>query len=264
MIKKVLKMRISALVLGLSLSVSFPAMAASESEPLPMLLEKLKEEGATVLDRFPVGDHLNGYALLLRSSGKVEKMIVYATKDGQFTFNGHLVDAEARNVTKAHISKYLPANDYTAALENIANSHWITSHDDHGSKVAYVIHDPRCPFCKRAYSLIMQQQHRSGIEVRWLPVAALGAKSLDMAAALLQSAAPFKLQRDYNVGYFPSEQELRQSEKWKAAVIDNTHLMEQFGISGTPALILVDRNSNKVEQIINGYQPGPIQAVFGL
>ena len=224
----------------------------------PPMLSALEEEGGTIHDRWKINEHLNGFSLTIG----MDQLIVYATADGEYILNGSLLDKSADDLTPEFSKKYLPEPSFEGVVQKLEASKWIGTHNQKAPRQLYVIHDPNCPFCKKAHESIMEHQYTAKAGVRWIPVAALGQSSLEMAAALLKSKEPMKLQDDFNKGYHPSEAEITAAKKNMQDVMDNTKLMKLLRISGTPAVVVVEDGT--VKKIITGFQRGDILTALGV
>lgn len=224
----------------------------------PKLLQDLESEGGQIHGSFKVSEHLNGFAMSLGS----EQVIIYSTTDGKHLFQGNLVDNNAKNLTEDFANKHLPKPDFSAAIPLFEKGHWFETHDADADITLYVLHDPRCPYCTRSMDSIMERKHQKGVKVRWVPVAALGQDSLNLAAGLLASDNPVKLQTDITNGHRLTERESKAAEKYKQSVMDNSKLMRTIKASGTPAYLVVDEKAGVVKEIIHGFRPNDVNKIW--
>lgn len=243
-------------IIAASVSFTLPVLALDPIKPpLPPLIEKLQAEGAKLHESFPVSEHLNGFAMTIGS----DPVIVYATKDGKLLFNGALMDNNSKDLTSGFEKKYLPKPDFSDALSKLESSSGFSTHDKDATKTLYVLHDPNCPYCKKAFNQIQLANSRPGIKVKWIPVAALGQSSAEKSAAMLASDNPVQLQRDFDNGYLPPKNE---SIKHMQSVIDNTKLLKLIGATGTPAFVLADTVKGETLDVIYGYHPAKIERIW--
>lgn len=248
-----------ALTMAAGIAITLPALASDPIKPpAPPLLEKLQAEGAKLHNSFYVSEHLNGFAMTIGS----DQVIVYATKDGKLLFNGALMDNNSKDLTSDFEKKYLPKPDFSDSLGKLENSSGFTTHDEQATKTLYVLHDPNCPYCKKAFNQIQLASSRPGIKVKWIPVAALGKSSAEKSAAMLASDNPVQLQRDFDNGYLPSKSELNEGAKHIQSVIDNTKLLKLIGATGTPAFVLADTAKGETLDVIYGYHPAKIERIW--
>ena len=254
-----MKALVKALSIAVSVSFTLPALALDPIKPpAPPLLEKLQAEGAKLHNSFSVSEHLNGFAMTIGS----DQVIVYATKDGKLLFNGALMDNNSKDLTSGFEKKYLPKPDLSDALGKLESSSGFSTHDEQATKTLYVLHDPNCPYCKKAFNQIQLASSKPGIKVKWIPVAALGKSSAEKSAAMLASDDPVQLQIDFDNGYLPSQSELKEGTKHMQSVIDNTKLLKLIGATGTPAFVLADTAKGETLDVIYGYHPAKIERTW--
>lgn len=250
-----MKKTLLAAAVSFTMGMSLTAIASNE---IPDLIQDMRERGGELHEVFKVSDYLIGYAMSLGS----DQIIVYATPDGQHLFSGDLVNNRAQNLTEIYAQQYLPQPDFSAVIPEFEEASWIETHDSDAEKTLYVIHDPRCPYCKQAFELIMQNEHRDGVKVRWLPVAALGQESVVQSSALLAAENPIQLQRDLDNGYELSRQERDSATKHRDDVMRNSQLMRKIEASGTPAFMVVNESTQEVENIVHGFRPNVINQLW--
>ena len=243
---------------AIALTVAQADADEPKSIPTPPMLEHLESEGGSIVARFKINDHLNGFAVVIGP----DRIIVYATADGKYLFNGSLLDKNAEDLTPGFSEKYLPDPDAEDKIKLLEESAFIGTHSIGSGRKIYVIHDPACPYCKEAHKTVMQHEYAKKVEVRWIPVAALGKQSAEMASALLASKEPMKLQADYGKGYQLSVDQVKKSEDRLQDVINNTRIMKTLGVSGTPAFIVVE--DGKIIKTIHGFRRGDILTALGV
>lgn len=250
------KSMLSALMLA---SLGAVSIAGADSKLIiPKLLQDLQSEGGQIHKAFKVSEYLNGFAMSLGS----EQVIIYSTTDGKHLFQGNLVDNDAKNLTEVFANQHLPKPDFSKAIPLFEEGSWFETHDTDADITLYVLHDPRCPYCTRSMDSIMERKHQKGVKVRWVPVAALGKDSLNLAAGLLGSKNPIKLQTDITNGHRLTDRESQAAEKHKQSVMDNSQLMRTIQASGTPAYMVVDEKAGVVKQIIHGFRPNDVNKIW--
>lgn len=79
----------------------------------------------------------------------------------------------------AQLPRYNTAVDHAALYAETTNSAWIS--EGSGPKVLYVFYDLRCPACSEVHSYLQQPIADGDIQVRYVPVGALGPESLLLA-----------------------------------------------------------------------------------
>lgn len=253
---KINKTLIAMVALPFALAIGTTAHAkqkfpqVDDSIETPEMLSYLKDNGGEIHARFRVNEHLNGFAISINN----DRLIVYATADGQYVFNGSLLDKKADDVTQKLAKKFLPKTNAYTQLERVENSKYLVTHKEKSEKTLYVIHDPNCPYCKHAHQTIMANPH-APVSVRWIPVGALGKDSAEKAAVLLAKQS-MSMQDDFDMGYGIGEKEKPLINDKMQDVIENTRLMKYLGITGTPAIIVVE--GEEITDVIQGYRQGDI------
>lgn len=217
---------------------------------IPEMLSYLEGSGGEVHAKFRVNEHLNGFAVSINN----DRLIVYATADGSYVFNGSLLDKKADDLTVKFAKKYLPKTEVGSQLKRIEDSSFVSTHKTGADRRVYVIHDPNCGFCKQAHTTIMSYPHAK-VDVRWIPVGALGKDSAEKAAVILGNKS-INIQDDFNKGYALTDKESPMINEQMQAVIENTRLMKYLGIGGTPAFIVVD--NGEITNLIQGNRQGDI------
>lgn len=245
-------------LIGLSMLLFSAAAFASEKNIVtPELIQNLLDDGAELHKKFQITDNLNGFAMTMGA----DQRVIYATADGQYMFSGALLNNSSKNMTKEYEKKYLPKPDYTSAVPALETSAGFLTHDKDADRTMYVLHDANCPYCKRAFDQIMSKDHKPGVKVKWIPVAALGQNSLQKGAALLSSIDPVLMQRDFDKGRELNKLEIGGAKKYNQKVSDNTKLLGLIGASGTPAMVVVNKDK-EIESIIYGFRPAQIEKVW--
>lgn len=131
----------------------------------------------------------------------------------------------------------------------------------------YVIIDPRCPYCRRAY-LQTREYVKRGVTIKWIPTAALGRpeQGLPLAATILRASSPDVVSRvlgnHEQLVTQPSEAELKQ--------LDNNldFMFEAFKQNnepnpGVPVAFFVDRRSGKARMMMGVSEEPVIEDILG-
>jgi thiol:disulfide interchange protein DsbG len=233
---------------------------AGESDVIkvPQLLENMVKEGAIISESWSVDDTLNGFALTVGT----DRLIVFGTADGRYVINGSVLDQNANDLTRKFAEKYMPKPQMDSFVSLIRDSKHIQSKEPVDGREIFVFHDPNCGYCRRAHSTILENLQIAKTGINWIPVAALGQDSLEKSSVLLKSQNPTKLQQDFNRGYTPSATEVQDAAANQQAVIDNTRLMKQIGVAGTPAFVVFQ--DGKIVELIKGFRRDQLLTAMGL
>ncbi|RMG38936.1 MAG: bifunctional protein-disulfide isomerase/oxidoreductase DsbC [Gammaproteobacteria bacterium] len=166
--------------------------------------------------------------------------IIYVTEDGKYLVQGKITDLETREpITENHLKMRKQA-----LLKRLDEKDMIVYGDKELPYTVTVFTDIDCPYCRRLHSQI-DEYNRNGIRIRYLayPRAGPGSPSERKAMAVWcakdRKQAMTDAKSGKSVPYEDCDNPVRAQYR----------LGQDFGISGTPALILDDG------EIIPGYVP---------
>lgn len=235
------KMVISAVALAASV-LAFSAQAETAT---PKALDLPLRNGMKVDKQFTVSPNLNGWVLSSATGG--QPSIVYTTADGNYLLAGMLIDSTGQNLTQQYADQYLPKPDF-AKLEKSA---YVAEGAKNPKQIVYAFMDPNCIFCHLMWKAV-QPYEQEGLQVRWIQVGFLKADSAGKAAALLESKDAEALLKTNETKYDEAHEEggmtplAKISPATQAKLAANAQLMQDFGFSGTPAMVYKDK-SGKVQ-----------------
>ena len=131
----------------------------------------------------------------------------------------------------------------------------------------YIIIDPRCPYCRRAY-LNTREHVKAGATIKWIPTVALGRpeQGLPLAATILRSSSPDAVARvlgnHEQINTPPTDFEIKQ--------LDNNldFMFEAFKQTnepnpGVPVAFFVDRRSGKARMMMGVSEQVVIEDILG-
>jgi len=228
--------RAAAFLLLTATALALPA-AAKPPKEVPPALKILERNGVQILNSFDAPGGLTGYAV--RSSG--QGTILYVTPDGEHVLAGTLLDAQGHNLTREHMAKYMPKPDLSKAWAKLEKADYVAVGADDPKRVVYVFTDPNCPYCHALWKATVPY-YKEGLQVRYVPVAVLRDSSMGKAAAILgDEDPPAALRRNEKAFKDGGIEPVKDPHgKGTKGVNANTHLMQQLGIQGTPAIFYKD------------------------
>lgn len=122
-----------------------------------------------------------------------------------------------------------------------------------GAAVAYAVLDPGCPHCARAMLNLRHKVERGEMQIRVVPVAALGDGSEKLLAAILADPAPTEAfwRHEIQLATFGSSDlasgEIGQLDsRLRSAIRSNLELAFRLGITGVPFFAFMDRRGARV------------------
>ncbi len=213
----------------------------SRAEDIPKQIQGLTDSGAKIITSFPAASELKGW--LISRDGSY--MIIYSTPDNQTLLSGDLIDETGNNLTEKYADLYIPKPDLNPLYSELEKSSYIAEGTMTSAKsVVYAFFDPNCPFCHFAWKAF-QPYEAAGLQVRWIPVAYLMESSTGKAAAILQSKNKLVAFRENELKYNLKNHEggiqpVKPTAIAAKQLQANSELMQQFGITGTPAIVWKD------------------------
>ena len=129
----------------------------------------------------------------------------------------------------------------------------------------YVIIDPRCPYCRRAYNNT-REYVKNGVTIKWIPTAALGEDGIPLAATVLESkdkaVIDGLLARHEFVSTKPSETTLKELHR------NLDFLFEAFKQNGgerpgVPVAFFIDRRTGKPRMVSGVSEQVVIEDILG-
>ncbi len=118
-------------------------------------------------------------------------------------------------------------------LAELEQAHWLAV-GAADAPVVYMMVDPRCRFCHEFWEMLDQPHIRDGrLQIRLIPVGALGPESERLSARLLEVADPAAVWRDMVAGQTEAVAGTA-GEAARAAMRSNTFLFRKWRMDGTP------------------------------
>lgn len=160
------------------------------------------------------------------------------------------------------------ARDLPALFAALEKTDAVTEGAASPRRVLYVFFDANCWYCHLTWKAL-QPYERSGLQVRWVPVAYQKDSSVGRAAAVMQAKDRAGALRENELGYRAQTYDggIAPAAKVPAALVAqfeaNTKLMERFGAQGTPALAWKDR-AGKVRVRTGMPRLSQLPAIIGL
>jgi len=240
-----------------------PAAAAQATQKIPAALQLAVQGGLKVERSFQAEGNMTGWIL---SEGPGRNMVVYTSADGQIAIAGNMLDTKGQNLTAKYLEQYGPKADLTKFWPKLEQSSFVAE----GAKgkdvknVIYVFKDANCGYCHMMWQAL-QPYTKAGLQVRWIPVAFLGADSRNKAAALLgskdQQAVINTLHAEW--GKTSSLATTPVTAELNTKIEANGRLMGELGFRGTPATIYKDK-AGKVLSADGMPRPATLQALTGI
>ena len=254
--KKLLLLVLAATSLG---ACVIPALAADK---YPAPIQAAIDSGLKFEETFQAAGNLKGWIL---SQGASNNTILYTTQNGEVAVAGVMIDAKGTNLNKQYLEKFAPKPDYERTWEELESSAWVVEGPatKDAKSIIYAFEDANCGFCHLTWKAF-GPYIKAGLQVRWIPVAVLGADSMPKATVLLSST-------DGNVAIAELHANFGKKltviapvdEALKAKVEANAKIMERWGFGGTPTLLYRDK-AGKVRAVVGMPNLSDLPAITGL
>lgn len=130
----------------------------------------------------------------------------------------------------------------------------------------YVIIDPRCPYCQKAYQLTRPYVEQ-GATIKWIPTAALGhpENGLPLAATILQQNDPDVLKRV--LGGHEQIRTQPTAEIYKALDLNLSFMFAAFeqngGTPGVPVAFYIDHRTGQPQMMTGLSDQAVLNDIFG-
>ncbi|MDB6014968.1 MAG: hypothetical protein JWL65_7218 [Gammaproteobacteria bacterium] len=219
------------------------------------------------------------------------RLVLYSTSDGQAIFAGIVWDSvTGRNLSDSVLPVVNAAASPVGMSAAIAGGALLGPYsgpipesiktidslvgikEGHGgpSETLYVIWDPRCPYCRRAYQNTREYVKR-GFTIKWIPAAAL--PNPDQGAALAATILQAQPAQQANLlGRVLGQHESLAAvptEATRAALARNLQFFfaafqnNGIGRAGVPAAFFLDRRTGQPRMMPGISETPVIEAVFG-
>ncbi|MFW3895471.1 thiol:disulfide interchange protein DsbG [Pseudomonas bharatica] len=232
--------------LYLSLAASLTVSPLLVAEELPPAVRQIEAKGAEVVGRFDAPDGLKGYAARFQNRG----VALYLTPDGKHVLVGSLFDAQGRDLSEPQLEKlvYAPmAKEVWAKMEKAA---WIADGKADAPRIVYLFSDPNCPYCNMFWEQARPWVESGKVQLRHIMVGIIRADSPGKSAALLAAKDPQKALLEHErAGKASTLKALEQIPAEVQARLDaNQALMDELGLSATPAIFYLDEQQRLQQQ----------------
>lgn len=233
------KLILGSSVLAIVLAI-FVVSAQSDDRPAP--IQALEAQGVKIAGTFPSPGGVTGYAGMLEQ----QALAIYVTADGKQAIVGTMIDSQGKNLSQAPLDKLLNKPMTEQTWQQLEQSHWIADGSDTAERVVYTFTDPNCPYCNKFWNDARPWVASGKVQLRHVIVAILTPTSAGKAAALLSAKDPKLALNEHEQEHaFGGIEPLDQISVTVRQQLDaNQLLMQQLGLSATPAILYKDANGN--------------------
>lgn len=177
------------------------------------------------------------------------QMVLYITNDGSLLVSGAVIDAKTGDNLVQTAVKYLPEPNYDELVREAHKLKGVSIGRQDAKNVAYVLVDPRCPYCHKTYKGFQELQSTGAdLRVEWIPVGILSPQSATEAKAVLGSSpAEAKASLDQLMTRKPFTPLAVNVSKGADIEKNNQKFMDQFGFGAVPVVIVKAGGKTTVE-----------------
>lgn len=229
------KLILGTSVLAIVLAI-FIVNAQTDDRPAP--IQALETQGVKIAGTFPTPGGVTGYAGM---HGQ-QAVAIYVTADGKQAIVGTMIDSQGNNLSQESLNKLLNKPMTEQTWLQLEQSHWIADGSDSAERVVYTFTDPNCPYCNQLWNDARPWITSGKVQLRHVIVAILAPTSAGKAAALLSAKDPqIALSEHEQEHAFGGIEPLDQISATVRQQLDaNQQLMQQLGLSATPAILYKD------------------------
>lgn len=249
------KSSISALLIAGAMTLGTAVTAnASDITPPPQLSSLINNGMVEVVESFK-HDSLTGW--LVENQG--EYHLYWATADN-YVIAGPLIDQTGINLTSKYLAAKKPSPNYDDLYSDFKKNATIVATKpervEKGSKGAlYVFVEPYCGWCSKLEA-DLEPAIAAGLDVRFVPVAFLNARSGDVIEHILTSENPAQAMVEHRK-LKESRQQVNTKPITNATreqIEQNSEFMRKFGIRGTPGLVYEQEGNVRIGGYMKGAQ----------
>lgn len=245
-----------SLALGLGLLPTY----AVHAETLPMAIQKIEAKGATIKGEFDAPNGMRGFAAEYQNRG----MALYLTPDGKHVLVGSLFDEQGKDLSLEPLEKLVYAPMAKAIWAKLDKTSWIADGKADAPRIVYMFSDPNCPYCNLFWQQARPWVESGKVQLRHIMVGIIREDSPAKSAALLASNDPQSaLQQHEKAGKASTLKGLPSIPAEVQAKLDaNMALMDELGLSATPAIFYLDDNQ-QLQQQQGAPAPEMLGKIFG-
>lgn len=217
-----------------------------QAEELPAPIKALQAKGATIKGTFDAPGGLKGYA----AEYQTQAMALYLTSDGKHVLAGNLFDEKGEDLSEAPLQKLVYEPMSKQMWSQMESSTWIADGAKTAPKVIYLFSDANCPYCNMFWEQTRPWVKSGKVQLRHIMVGIIREDSAAKAATLLADTNPeLALQKHEQAGKNSTLKAMPTIPKDIQTRLDaNLKLMEDMGLSSTPAIFYKDENGHLQQQ----------------
>ncbi|WP_022963445.1 thiol:disulfide interchange protein DsbG [Halopseudomonas pelagia] len=237
------------------LLLTLSPFASAEDWPAP--IAATTERGVEIVGRFDAPAGLQGFAGKLNGQG----LALYLTADEQHVLVGTLLDANGKDLSRAHLDELVYQPMAKGMWTQLEASDWIGDGADNAARVVYTFTDPNCPFCSMFWEQARPWVESGKVQLRHIMVGILREDSAGKSAAILAADDPTAALHQHETG--DSVQAVNEIPAAINLQLKANHeLMTQLGAQATPAIFYLD-DQGRMQQQQGAPRPDRLADIMG-
>ncbi|MFD2643483.1 thiol:disulfide interchange protein DsbG [Pseudomonas japonica] len=232
--------------LSLSLALGLFVSPLLQAEELPTAVRQIEAKGAKVVGSFDAPNGLKGYAAQFQNRG----VALYLTPDGKHVLVGSLFDENGQDLSEKPLEQLVYAPMAKEVWAKMEKSAWIADGKADAPRIVYLFSDPNCPYCNLFWEQARPWVESGKVQLRHIMVGIIRADSPGKSAALLAAKDPQQALLEHEKAGKASTLKPLQSipAQVEAKLAANQALMEELGLSATPAIFYLDDQQHLQQQ----------------
>lgn len=215
------------------------ACGQADGQGRPPVLKALEDEGLTIVQEFPAGKELRGFAAVAGD----HPLAIYVTPKGD-AIVGTRLDASGERVDDARLQDLVAKPMGERAWAQLESATWVRDGKANAPRVVYTFSDPNCPFCNRFWHAARPWVDAGKVQLRHVLVGIIKEDSPAKVAAILgaadRSAALLTNERMYEQGGIAPAKTV--PAEVRKVLEENQMLMLTMGFGGTPGIVVRDEH----------------------
>lgn len=221
--------------------VSLMPFASAGNWPAPVAATI--ERGVEIVGRFDAPAGLQGFAGEFNGQG----LALYLTADEQHVLVGTLLDANGKDISRAHLDELVHKPMAEGIWGQLEESNWIRDGAEDAERVVYTFTDPNCPFCSMFWEQARPWVESGRVQLRHIMVGILRQDSAGKSAAILAADDPVTALHQHETG--DGVEPLNEIPATIAQQLRNNQtLMTRLGARATPAIFYLDGEGRMQQQ----------------
>lgn len=246
--------------LSLSLILGTAASPLLHADTLPEAVRQIEAKGAKVVGSFDAPNGLKGYAAQFQNRG----VAIYLTPDGKHALVGSLFDEQGQDLSEPPLEKLVYAPMAKAVWAKMEKTSWIADGKADAPRIVYLFSDPNCPYCNLFWEQARPWVESGKVQLRHIMVGIIREDSPAKSAALLASKDPQKALHDHESAGKASKLKALANipADVQAKLNANQALMDELGLSATPAIFYLD-DQQRLQQQQGAPRPEMLGQILG-